>query len=246
MDSIRELFGHILILLVSIYSDIFADFQIFDCNAVEIVAGFVSIMLLFRSYEKYVAGVKPDTIDLNGKVYIVTGSNTGIGYETAKSLVEMGGTVVMACRSLDKAHEARDNIIRATQCSSTKIVVLQLDLCSFASVRKFAEDFKGLSMPLNCLINNAGLMMNDRETTKDGLEMVFTANHLSHFLLTNLLLAEITKTRGRVVILSSALHHIPKMFNFDDIMSEKNYSLFGTYSQSKLANILHAFELQRR
>ena len=89
-------------------------------------------------------------------------------------------------------------------------------------------------------------MMNERSVTKAGLEMNITANHLSHFLLTNLLLKFLENTKGRVVVLSSALHRMAKSYDFDDMMAEKNYSLFGTYAQSKLANILFAFELQKR
>ena len=88
--------------------------------------------------------------------------------------------------------------------------------------------------------------MNERNVTKSGLEMVFTANHLSHFLLTNLLLPYLEKTKGRIVVLSSALHRMADKFDFDDMMAEKNYTLFGTYAQSKLANVLFAFELQKR
>jgi NAD(P)-dependent dehydrogenase (short-subunit alcohol dehydrogenase family) len=197
-------------------------------------------------YRRYVSGKKYQTVSLEGKVYIITGSNTGIGFETAKQLVEMGATVILACRTPDKAREARDLILSQTKCPVTRVIVIKLDLCGFDSVRKFVKEFRALGLPLNGLINNAGVMMQERSLTQDGFETVFTANHLSHFLLTNLLLPELEKSNGRIVNLTSALHKNAKRFIFEDVMSEKNYSLFGTYSQSKLANILFTFELQRR
>jgi NAD(P)-dependent dehydrogenase (short-subunit alcohol dehydrogenase family) len=205
-----------------------------------------SIALLWHSYSKYVGGVKYEVQDLTGHVYIVTGSNTGIGYETVKALLDMNATVIMACRSAEKAKEAKKSLEQETRCSPSKVITLVLDLCELESVRSFVKDFRELHLPLNGLINNAGLMTPNRSTTPKGLETVFTSNHLSHFLLTNLLLPDLEKTNGRVVILTSSLHHLAQRFNFDDMMSEKEYSLFGTYAQSKLANILFMIELQRR
>jgi len=197
-----------------------------------------SYRLVSHSYTKYVAGKTYKPVNCTGRVYIITGCNTGIGYETAKAIVKMGGTVVMACRTVSKAKEARENLLKETNAASSKLIVLQLDLCDFDSVRNFAKEFKALLLPLHCLINNAGVMMDERNTTSSGMETVMTSNHFSHFLLTNLLLGHLNKTNGRIVVLSSSLHKIPKAFNFDDIWSEKNYSLFGTYSQAKLANVM--------
>jgi NAD(P)-dependent dehydrogenase (short-subunit alcohol dehydrogenase family) len=171
----------------------------------------------------------------------------GIGYSTAQELVRMGATVVMACRSKGKALAARQGILQDTKCSEGKVIFIPLDLCCMGSVRSFVKTFNDLHLPLDCLINNAGMMTPERWTTKDGYEMVFTANHLGHFLLTTLLLDNLEKAAsGRIVILSSALHHLPACFDFDNIMFEKNYSLFGTYGQSKLANLLFAKELNSR
>jgi retinol dehydrogenase 12 len=170
----------------------------------------------------------------------------GIGYETVKALIAMDATVIMACRSVDKAIAAKKSIEKKTGKSPSKLLVLALDLSDFGSVRKFVNEFQKLRLPLDCLINNAGLMTPNRSVVSSGLEEVITANHLSHFLLTNLLLPELDKRNGRVVVLSSSLHHLAGRYNFDDMMSEKEYSLFGTYAQSKLANILFMVELQRR
>eukprot|EP00605_Chrysophyceae_sp_TOSAG23-4_P000113 GSChrysophyteH1.ASY1.ANO1.123.1 assembled CDS len=202
----------------------------------------------YGKYEEYVKGREFDsTLSQIGKVFIVTGANTGIGYHTTKELVKLGATVVMACRTVSKANDARQSILQSSECKDiapSKILVLHLDLNSFASVRKFVDEFLKLNIPLHGLINNAGLMNAERYETPNGHEVVMTANHLSHFLLSNLLEEEVCY--GRIVTLSSALHKIPASFNFDDIMSEQDYSLFGTYAQSKLANVLFTIEMQRR
>ena len=211
------------------------------------IVSIVSLILTRTTFRKYVSGkCYNKDIKCTGKVYIITGCNTGIGYETAKAIVSMGGIVIMACRSLDKAQEAKNKIIKTTKCNPNYLPILQLDLCDFNSVRKFVNDFNKLNMPLHCLINNAGVMMEKRCETKSGLEMVMTANHFSHYLLTNLLLPYLNETNGRIVILTSSLHQTASSFNFEDIMSKKDYSLFKTYSQAKLANVMFMVELVRR
>jgi len=158
----------------------------------------------------------------------------------------MGATVVMACRSPEKSEIARKQIINDTKCPESKVIFIKLDLCGFDSVKKFVREFENKVGTVHVLINNAGVMMNDRNLTQDGFELVFTSNHLSHFLLTNLLLPYLKKTNGRIINVASSLHKGAKSFNFDDVMSEHNYSLFGTYSQSKLANVMFTIELQKR
>lgn len=206
----------------------------------------VEVFALLYTYRVNVRGKSYKEVDLDGKVYIVTGCNTGIGFETVKALARMGATVIMACRSIDKANTARSLLLQQLKCATTKLIVLKLDLCGFDSVRKFVKSFRELGMPLHGLINNAGIMTNEITLTQDGFETVITANHLSHFLLTNLLIPDLEKTSGRVVVLTSALHSTVSKFNFDDIMSQKYYEMFYTYAQSKLANILFAKELHKR
>lgn len=221
---------------------------------VYIYIAFASLRHAVENYMDHVSGNKYPETNLHGKVYIVTGSNQGCGYETTIALVSMGATVVMACRSEEKANKAKQEILEKTKVSESKLIVLKLNLSSFDSVRSFVKSFKELSMPLHCIINNAGLMMDKRSLSDDGLEMVITANHLSHFLLTNLLVpclkATATKEKsvGRVVNLSSALHKNTNKFDFTDFMFEKPgaYSMFPNYSQSKLANILFTDALQAR
>ena len=158
---------------------------------VQTLAAAAALFFAYKLHQSYVSGRKYGTVNLEGKYYIVTGSNTGLGYETALRIVAMGGTVVLACRSLDRAKEAKARILAHTGCLPTRVVVLKLDLCGFDSVRKFLKEFRALNVPLHGLINNAGVMMQDRNLTQDGFEMVFTANHLSHFLLTNLWLPDL-------------------------------------------------------
>jgi retinol dehydrogenase-12 len=211
-----------------------------------IIAPILSLVLSNRMYQKYVSGPMFIQQDLTGKVFIITGSNTGIGYDTALEIARMNGTLILACRTPEKANAARDSIIKTIGCSPSKVIVLPLDLCDFVSVRNFVKLFLELSLPLYCLINNAGVMVPDRTTTKMGYEMMMHSNHLSHFLLTLLLLPSIKATKGRIINVSSSTHHFCKRINFEDFHSEKSFSLFCAYSTSKLANILFTFELQRR
>jgi len=183
--------------------------------------------------------------DQTGRVAIVTGANSGIGFETAKALALKGATVVMACRNLTKGETAADAIRLAKPAGSVQ--VMALDLSSLASVRAFAGEFIRSFDRLDLLINNAGVMaLPKRVETADGFEMQFGTNHLGHFALTGLLFGLLDRTPGsRVVNVSSGAHRAGRM-RWDDIQSDKSYSPFVAYSQSKLANLLFTHELQRR
>lgn len=238
-----------ILMLSLLLSAIYVNSTVVDSHAksvIQLLLCISSVGVALYDYSSNVVGRKYKMVNLEGKVFIITGANTGIGYETAKALAGMGATIIMACRNSKKAVEAREMLLKQLNCAPSKLIVLKLDLCGFDAVRKFVKDFKNLSLPLHGLINNAGLMMNDRSLTQDGFEMVFTANHLSHFLLTNLLLPDLEKYSGRVVVLTSSLHKLATKFHFDDVMSEQSYEMFSTYAQSKLANILFAKELQKR
>ena len=150
----------------------------------------------------------------------------------------MGGTVVLACRSVEKGELAKERIQRITKCNKGSVIVMRLDLSVLSSVREFAANFQAMRLPLHVLINNAGIMLSNRHLTEDGFEKVFSVNYLSHFLLTNLLLPELEKSNGRVVNIASTMHKLISAFDFNNIMAEKGFSLFGTYGQSKLAMIL--------
>jgi len=180
-----------------------------------------------------------------GRVAIVTGANSGIGFETAKALAEKGATVVMACRNRAKGQAAVDAI--RLEKPLGRVEVMDLDLSSLASVHAFAQEFRNAFVRLDLLINNAGVMaLPKRLETADGFEMQFGTNHLGHFALTGLLLDLLTQTPGsRVVNVSSGAHRAGRMA-WDDIQSQRSYSPFVAYSQSKLSNLLFTNELQRR
>jgi NAD(P)-dependent dehydrogenase (short-subunit alcohol dehydrogenase family) len=179
-----------------------------------------------------------------GRIFIITGANTGLGYENTLSLAKKGAKVIMACRSLNKANAAKDSI--KAEVPNADVEVMEIDLSSLNSVRNFAKAFQSKYDRLDVLINNAGVMMPPYTKTEDGFELQFEANFLGHFLLTGLLMDTILKTpNSRVVNLSSIAHKSGKI-NFDDLQSEKKYSASDAYGQSKLACLLFAFELQRR
>jgi len=188
--------------------------------------------------------------DLTGKVYIVTGGNSGIGFVTAKQLAKQGGHVVLACRRVDAANEAITQI--KADAPTASLEAMELDLGSLDSVRAFGAAFIGSHERLDALLNNAGVMNTPKGTTKDGFETQFGVNHLGHFLLTDLLLDVLkTSAPSRVVCLSSCFHDKaqgrPGEIHFDDLQLENGkYDGWTAYAQSKLANLLHAKELSKR
>ncbi len=185
-----------------------------------------------------------DLPDLSGKTIAVTGGNSGIGYEAALQFARKGANVVLACRSMEKARAAAAAIVAAHP--GAAVGVMELDLSNLASVRTFAEAFRTQHRQLDVLCNNAGIMAIPYRRTVDGFEMQFGTNHLGHFALTGLLLDLLLGTSGaRVVTVSSDAHHIGWM-RFDDLQRERGYRKWLAYGQSKLANLLFAFELQRR
>lgn len=183
--------------------------------------------------------------DLKGKVCIVTGANSGLGYHTTLELARRHARVVMACRNEEKAEEARQSILQ--EAPSAQLDIFPLDLASFESIRIFATAFTERFERLNVLINNAGIGGFPFGKTKDGFEAQFGVNHLGHFLLTGLLLPVIEATENaRVVTVSSIMQAVGK-HDFSDINYErKTYNKWHAYGRSKLANALFANELDRR
>ena len=183
--------------------------------------------------------------DQTGRLAIVTGANSGIGLEAARVLVQKGATVVLACRSEERGTKALDEI-RANEFKG-KVELELLDLSDLQSVKDFAERYKNKYDRLDLLINNAGVMMPPASKTKDGFELQFGVNHLGHFALTALLMDHLLKTPdSRVVTVSSGAHKFGEI-NFDDLQWEKRtYKKMASYGQSKLANLLFTYELQRR
>lgn len=182
--------------------------------------------------------------DQSGRVAVVTGANSGIGFETARVLAAKGATVIMACRNLDKADPKAD-AIRAAH-PGCNVEVMELDLSDLDSVRRFTDAFRGKHSRLDLLINNAGIMVPPYGKTAQGFETQFGVNHLGHFALTGALLSMIVGTPGaRIVTVSSVAHYFGKI-DFSDLNSENGYNAQAAYGQSKLANLLFTYEIQRR
>jgi NAD(P)-dependent dehydrogenase (short-subunit alcohol dehydrogenase family) len=187
-----------------------------------------------------------DVPDQSGRVAIVTGSNTGLGFDTARVLAEHGADVVMAVRDTAKG-EAAAARIRATT-PSANVRVQALDLGSLDSVRTSADELKAAHPRIDLLVNNAGVMYpSTRTATADGFETQFGTNHLGHFALTGLLLENLLTVPGsRVVTVSSVGHRIIAKIHFDDLQWERKYNRVAAYGQSKLANLMFTYDLQRR
>jgi len=185
-----------------------------------------------------------DIPDLSGKVAVVTGANSGLGFETSKELAKHGATVVLAVRNRDKGERAKADILK--QVPGARLDVMKLDNADLTSVRAFAQAFKKKYDRLDILCNNAGLMAIPRQETADGFEMQLGVNHLAHFALTGLLLDVIKDTPGARIHNVSSTANFAGSINFDDLMGEEDYSRWGAYGQSKLANVLFTSELDRR
>jgi NAD(P)-dependent dehydrogenase (short-subunit alcohol dehydrogenase family) len=185
-----------------------------------------------------------DIPDQTGRTAVVTGANTGLGFHTAAALAAHGAHVVLAVRSLDKGKEAVEKITAASP--GAAVTLQELDLASLDSVRAAADQLRSKHDGIDLLINNAGVYA-PKSITKDGFELHFGTNHLGHFALTGLLLDRLLPAPGsRVVTVSSVAHRVGAAIHFDDLQWERSYSRAGAYGQSKLANLLFTYELQRR
>jgi NAD(P)-dependent dehydrogenase (short-subunit alcohol dehydrogenase family) len=185
-----------------------------------------------------------ENIDMNGKVVMITGANSGIGKETAIELAKMGAIIVMVCRSRERGERALVEI--KEKANSEKIELFIADLADQSSIRGMVERFKRKHDKLHVLINNAGVMLSKRTSSPEGYETTFATNHLGHFLLTNLVLDMLkVSAPARIVNVSSSVHKFAKL-NFDDIDSEHKYRGYRTYANSKLFNILFSYDLARR
>jgi NAD(P)-dependent dehydrogenase (short-subunit alcohol dehydrogenase family) len=183
-----------------------------------------------------------DIPDQTGRTAVVTGANSGLGAAIVRALARAGATVIMAVRNVEKGERAAEDVRERVPEASLEL--RSLDLADLGSVRAFAEQLNG---PIDLLINNAGVMAPPRRETTDGFESQIGANHLGHFALTGLLLPRLLEaSASRVVTQSSGAHRIPGGINFDDLQWERGYNNWRAYGQSKLANLMFAFELQRR
>jgi len=181
---------------------------------------------------------------MKGKIAVVTGANSGIGKVTALELAQKGASVVMVCRNRQKGETAMKAIIAET--GNTNIDLLFCDFASQRQIRVLAKEIKYRYDKVDVLVNNAGLMMKKRVLTEDGLETTFAVNHLGYFLLSNLLLPLLKPApAARIVNVASEAHRYAKV-DFDNLQAEKKFSSWGSYGQSKLANILFTYELSHR
>ncbi|KMO76166.1 SDR family NAD(P)-dependent oxidoreductase [Mycolicibacterium obuense] len=186
-----------------------------------------------------------DVPDQSGRVAVVTGANSGIGYEAALVLAGRGARVVLAVRDLAKGNQAADRIRQAH--AGAQVEVQELDLTSLASVRAAAEALRTAHPTIDLLLDNAGVMYPPKQVTADGFELQFGTNHLGHFALTGLLLDHLLSVEGsRVVVVASIAHNIQADIHFDDLQWEHGYNRVAAYGQSKLANLMFTYELQRR
>jgi NAD(P)-dependent dehydrogenase (short-subunit alcohol dehydrogenase family) len=182
--------------------------------------------------------------EMKGKVCVVTGSNSGIGKETALALAKMDALVVMVVRNRERGEKARAEIVG--QSGSKSVDIMICDLASMDSIRHFAREFKGRYGRLDVLINNAGAVFNRREVTNEGFERTLAVNYLGPFLLTHELTALLKSSApSRVINLSSGLHKSGKI-DFDDLQSEKKYGGMKVYASAKLMVIMFTYELARR
>lgn len=210
----------------------------------------VAFIYIVRRIRVWQWGRIRDKYSLADKTYIVTGANTGLGFEATKALVKRNATVIMACRSLEKANAAIDAIRKET--NSGNLIACHLDLASFESVVDFVANIKSNYSDFHCLINNAGLAFPKWDLkTVDGIELHFGTNHLGHFLLTRLLSERIEANRARVVVVASMLHErgridfetMAKCVDIPGLITKAKNNL---YNNSKLANFYHARELYKR
>ncbi|XP_058459434.1 retinol dehydrogenase 12 isoform X1 [Malaya genurostris] len=183
---------------------------------------------------------------LKGKIFIITGANTGLGYETTKALTARQATTILACRNLTKANQAIERIRKETE--EGVLIPMQLDLASFKSIREFASEIKNKYPDIYCLVNNAGLAARDPEFTNEGFEIHYGVNHLGQFLLVDLLKEHLKVNRSRVVVVSSRMHEIDAEIDIENLGKWMQHGgrLNRLYNNSKLMNFYYARELYKK
>jgi NAD(P)-dependent dehydrogenase (short-subunit alcohol dehydrogenase family) len=185
-----------------------------------------------------------DVADQAGRTAVITGANNGIGFETARVLAARGARTVLACRDATKGKDAAARIVGAFPRADVRIA--RLDLASLDSVREAAGELLATYDRIDLLINNGGVMEPPYERTEDGFELTFATNHLGHFALTGRLLGRLLETPGSRIVTVSSEGHARGVMNFEDLQSTRGYEPSDAYCQSKLANLLFTYELDRR
>ncbi|PVZ96445.1 hypothetical protein BB558_007679 [Smittium angustum] len=251
MKSLEQLTNHVMNASLSAYNKIGFGLPLFSATMLS-AEFFYSILSKFPTRKspqtrlnKYVSDYNQNKRnDKEQRIAIVTGANSGIGYETTKALMLTGHHVIMACRNETLVNEAMRNLGKETGLKNCEFI--QLDLSSISSCRKFASEFKKKHNKLHLPINNAGVMMCPYNTTKDGIEMQFGTNHVGHFVVTTELLDTIkASTPARIVNVSSILH-IAGIFDKKKILDETKYNRTRNYGISKLANIMFTNSLVKK
>jgi len=205
----------------------------------------IAVVIGVKFYFKLTTGICKSKKRIDGQVAIVTGANSGIGYETAKELVRRGAKVIVACRDITKAQDACYQI--SSETGSKKVIPKALDLSSMKSVRDFANEVLSEETRLDILVNNAGIAGLRKTITDEGLELQFATNHFGPFLLTNILLELMRKTgNARIISVSSLAHNWTKELDVDNLNSDKKWEPKVLYARAKLCNILFIRELARR
>ncbi|GAB6031588.1 hypothetical protein CHUAL_009353 [Chamberlinius hualienensis] len=206
------------------------------------LAFIVGLVVCIRTYMR--GPECPSTSNTVGKTIVITGGNSGIGKETAIELARRGGTIILACKNLEDGNNAVQEIVKLS--GNANVQAMKLDLASFKSVKQFAKEFCDKFSSLDVLINNAGVMLCPFSKTEDGNEYHFQVNHLSHFLLTNLLLDKLKAVPFGKIINVSAVAHKAASLHFDDPNLDNNYSSREAYGHSKLAQLLCARHLSKK
>lgn len=181
---------------------------------------------------------------MTNKSCVITGANAGLGYATALALAKKGATVYLICRSTERGRMAQRSIVEESE--NEAVYLIQADLSSQRDLRTAAEEISASTTKVDVLINNAAMVASSRQTNKDGVEKQFAVNHLAYFLLTHLLMPQLQQAPdARIINVGSANHFRGKM-HFDDLFLEKSYNPLRAYNQTKLANLLFTYELDRR
>ncbi|GGH00298.1 oxidoreductase [Pedobacter zeae] len=180
----------------------------------------------------------------SGRTFLITGANSGIGYETAKALYQAGAHIIMACRDFNRAEEAAKSISSAAETGSLEIA--QLNLSNLSDVKDFADQIIKKHNKIDVLINNAGVMIPPASKTSNGFELQFGVNFIGHYALTGYLYPLLKQTANSRIVTVSSMAYLHGKIDFDNLKSERDYEPMREYAQSKLANILFSLELQRR